>query len=259
LVAEGRILVHFDPDHISVYHDLSGALTLLGRQSLALDDNLLSQTSLDAIAEFCDGLKEFAESVDSANVRLYATGRFQRLSQQEAARLVILVYVDTGLYLNIVSPELERFYFEVARSGSGVDDMMEGLIRHEFRQVVVCGSFQESLTYIEDVVARLRASGATVLSPASTRVKPETAGTDFILFDYQDYLKNARDTWRHKYEHMDKFRQADAIVICNPGGRVGKGTLFELGFMCAVSTRVIFTEEPVGISVLFPYEIGLRV
>jgi len=157
----------------------------------------------------------------------------------------------------MVDPALERFYLDRARSHTGTNDMVEGVVLAEFQNVVICGSFQQSLSYVEDVIGKLRSNGAVVLSPRATRIKPETVGTDFVLFDYQDYLKNERDTWRHKYEHLDKFRQSDAIVVCNPGGLAGNGTVFELGFVSAISKRVIFTEQPVGASVYFPFEVGL--
>ncbi|MGV9268053.1 hypothetical protein ACWDRR_25705 [Kitasatospora sp. NPDC003701] len=223
------------------------------------DGSLSHKALADGVGEFCAGLKEFHEVVDNQGTRLYATGAFQQLPQPDAAALVNSVYVDTGLYFNIVEPELQRFYLETGMSACGSNDMMEGIVRREFRKAVVCGSFQQSLAYIGGTIARLRESDTEVLSPQSTTIKPETVGTDFILFDYQDLLKNARDTWRHKYVHMDAFRRADAMVVCNPGGIVGKGTIFELGFMAALSKRVIFTEEPQGVSVLFPCEIGLGV
>ncbi|MFC4507903.1 MULTISPECIES: nucleoside 2-deoxyribosyltransferase [Streptomyces] len=257
MATEGRVLVHFDSEGVSVYRSRSGELKLLKRERLAFEGSRAHEVLADRVGEFCAGLTEVNEVVDSTTTRLYATGVFQQLPQLEAATLVNSVYVDTGLYFNIVGPELERFYLETGMSACGSDDMIEGLIRREFRNAVVCGSFQQSLGYIEDTIARLREIGTVVLSPRSTRIKPETAGTDFILFDYQDLLKNERDTWRHKYMHMDAFRRADAVVLCNPGGRVGSGTIFELGFMAALSKRVIFTEEPRGVSVLFPCEVGL--
>lgn len=259
MVTKGKVLVHFDSECVSVYRFRDGVLTLLKRERRAFEESLAAGMLADKVGEFCDEVKEFAEVVDNEATRLYATGVFQRLSQPDATSLVNSVYVDTGLYFNIVGPELERFYLETSMSACGSNDMMEGVTRQEFRKVVVCGSFQQSLGYIEETIARLRESGAVVLSPWTTRIKPETVGTDFVLFDYQDFVKNERDTWRHKYEHMDKFRQSDAVIVCNPGGRVGNGTMFELGFMSAVSSRVIFTEEPRGVSVLFPCEIGLEV
>ena len=257
MATEGRVLVHFDSERVSVYRSRSGELKLLKRERLAFEDSSAHEVLAEKVSEFCAGLAEFNEVVDNKTTRLHAAGIFQQLPQPDAAALVNSVYVDTGLYFNIVGPELEQFYLETGMSACGSDDMMEGLIRREFRNAVVCGSFQQSLGYIEDTIVRLRESGTVVLTPRSTRIKPETAGTDFILFDYQDLLKNERDTWRHKYVHMDAFRQADAVVVCNPGGLVGKGTIFELGFMSALSKRVIFTEEPLSISVSFPCEVGL--
>ena len=136
--------------------------------------------------------------------------------------------------------------------------MIQGLLCQEFRNVVVCGSFQRFLKEIEKLIDHLHQYNIHILSPASTKIKTETIGTDFILFDYQDCIKNERDTWRHKYEHMEKFRQADAIIVCDPSGVVGKGTIFEFGFMTAISKRIIFTEQPKNISIFFPYEVGLN-
>ncbi|MEU5159638.1 nucleoside 2-deoxyribosyltransferase [Streptomyces sp. NPDC020875] len=259
MAALDRVLVHFDSERVSVFHSRSGELELLKRERIAFGGTLAPDVLAERVGEFCSGLNEFHDVVDNRGTRLYATGAFQQLSQPDAATLVNSVYVDTGLYFNIVASELQRFYLETGMSACGSDDMVEGVIRQEFRNAVVCGSFQQSLEYIEDTVARLRGSGADVLSPLSTRIKPETVGTDFILFDYQDLLKNERDTWRHKCVHMDAFREADAVIVCNPGGLVGKGTIFELGFMAALSKRVIFTEEPRGVSVFFPCEVGLGV
>ncbi|MFD6334859.1 hypothetical protein ACFWGI_35520 [Streptomyces niveus] len=258
MATEGRVLIHFDSERVSLYRSQGGELELLKRERLAFDDSRAHEALADRLHEFSAGLVEAGEVVDNKTTRLYATGAFQQLPQPEADALVNSVYVDTGLYFNIVGPELEQFYLETGMSACGSDDMMEGLIRREFRHAVVCGSFQQSLRYIEDTITHLRESGTEVLSPRSTRIKPETAGTDFILFDYQDLLKNDRDTWRHKYVHMGAFKQADAVVVCNPGGHVGKGTIFELGFMSAISKRVIFTEEPLGVSVSFPCEVGLE-
>ncbi|MEU5476867.1 nucleoside 2-deoxyribosyltransferase [Streptomyces mirabilis] len=257
-MTEGRVLVHFGSERVSVYRFRSGELQLLTRERLPFGAGLAAEALTDSVGEFCAGLKEYTEVVDNKSTRVHATGVFQQLPRPEAAALVNSVYVDTGLYFNVVGPELERFYLDTGMSACGSDDMVDGLIRREFRTAVVCGSFQQSLGPIEDTIAELRRTGTEVLSPRSTRIKPETAGTDFILFDYQDLLKNHRDTWRHKYVHMDAFRQADAVIVCNPGGRVGSGTVFELGFMSALGKRVIFTEEPLGVSVSFPCEVGLR-
>ncbi|MFJ5819326.1 nucleoside 2-deoxyribosyltransferase [Streptomyces sp. NPDC093108] len=257
MVSEGRILVHFGSERVSVHRHQGGALHLLTKDPLPFAAGLDGEALAERVGEFCAGLTQYAEAVEYKTTRVHATGIFQQLPQPEAAALVNSVYVDTGLFFNIVGADLERFYWDTAMSACGSEEMVDGLVRREFRTAVVCGSFQQSLGPIEATVARLRASGTEVLSPRSTRIKPETEGTDFILLDYQDRLKNHRDTWRHKYVHMDAFRQADAVVVCNPGGRVGSGTVFELGFMSALGKRVIFTEEPRGVSVSFPCEVGM--
>jgi nucleoside 2-deoxyribosyltransferase len=142
---------------------------------------------------------------------------------------------------------------------NGSKKVIDGLIHQEFRKVVVCGSFQQHLKYIEDVIAVLHKHNITVLSPWTTKIVPETSGTDFILLEGQEPLKNKRDTWTHRYRHMDKFRQSDVIIVCNPNGYVGKGAMFELGFIVASSKRIIFTEKPSDdLSVPFPYEVGLN-
>ncbi|MFK0142677.1 nucleoside 2-deoxyribosyltransferase [Streptomyces murinus] len=256
-MTKGRVLVHFGSERVSVYRHQNGELSLLTRERLPFGAGLASEALADSVSEFCARLKEFTEVVDNKNTRVHATGVFQQLPQPEANALVNSVYVDTGLYFNVVGPELEQFYLDTGMSACGSNDMVEGLIRREFRTAVVCGSFQQCLGDIEGAITQLRETGTEVLSPRSTRIKPETEGTDFILFEYQDLLKNERDTWRHKYVHMDAFRQADAVIVCNPGGRVGSGTVFELGFMSALGKRVIFMEEPRGVSVLFPCEVGL--
>jgi hypothetical protein len=259
MVRESKVLAHLESGCVSIYRLDGRQLTLIDERSTSFDERLPLHGLADAVVELRDGLKDFIDVVDNEVTRLYATGPFQRLSRAEAAGLTNTVFVDTGLYLNIVQPELEQFYRQSGGSEGEPGDMMLGMTRQELRKVVVCGSFQQSLGDIEAVSARLREAGAEVLSPASTRIKPDTEGTDFILFDYQDFLKNERDTWRHKYDHMQAFRQADAVVVCNPGGRIGKGTLFELGFMAAIAQRVILTEEPVGVSILFPCQVGLDV
>ncbi len=57
---------------------------------------------------------------------------------------------------------------------------------------------------------------------------------------------------------MNKFIKADAIIVCNPNDIIGKGTMFEFGFITAYNKRVIFTNEPKDMSILFPYETGLN-
>ncbi len=252
-----KILVHLDTSFVRIYRLKDRKLELLSDNHINFRQSFVEMlTQIDAILY---GLNEFSEVINNECIRLYATGDFQKLSQSDQSRLIIHCFVNHSLCLNIVEPELERFYLEKSLSSQGTKSLIDGLICQEFKSVVICGSFEHSLPYMEDVIERLKKHDIKILSPLSTKVKPETIGSNFILFDYQDGLKNERDTWRHKYEHMDKFRQSDAIIVCNPNGIIGsEGTIFEFGFMIALSKRIIFTEKPIELSVIFPYEVGLN-
>ena len=168
------------------------------------------------------------------------------------------VYVDYGLYFNIIPPGLEQFYKEKSKAILGSQNIVQGLVLQEFRGVVICGSFQQHLELIGQVMDILQKRNISVLSPWTTKIVPETLGTDFILLEGQEPLKNKRDAWKHKLIHMNKFRHSDAIIVCNPDGYVGRGTMFEFGFMVAISKRIIFTERPIDLSIPFPYEVGLN-
>lgn len=170
----------------------------------ARDDSLICTAYTgeeNCVDVFLDKAERCVGEVNNECVRLYATGVFQQLDQVEQIRLVIQVYVNCGLYFNIVQPELERFYLEKSVDVLGTMNMLEGMLCQEFRKVVVCGSFQQHLKEIGDVMTMLQRRGITVLSPWTTKVVPETLGTDFILLEGQELI-NKRDAWRHKYEHM---------------------------------------------------------
>lgn len=258
LVSEDKVLVHFKTNSISVYSLKNDTLNTLYKESIIFEERSVTKALLEKIDNFLDKLEGLAGVVNNERVRLYATGIFQEFTQPNQMELIIHIYVNCGLYFNIIQPDLEQFYLEKSISICGSQNIMEGLIRQEFRRVVVCGSFQQHLKDIGDVMAILHKRNIKVLSPWTTKIIPETLGTDFILLEGQEPLKNKRDAWRHKYEHMDKFRQSDAIIVCNPGGLIGKGTMFEFGFMIAISKRIIFMERPKELSVPFPYEIGLN-
>ena len=256
LVTGDKVLVHFNTNDISIYILKDNALIELGKECVFWDENSEIELFIEKINIFLDTLKNRVGVVNNERIRLYATGIFQKFSQFDKTRLINSIYIHHGLYFNIVQPELEQFYLEKSMSIHGSKNMIEGLNHQEFRKVVVCGSFQQHLKYIDDVIANLHKHSITVLSPPTTKLKPETIGTNFVLLEGQELI-NERDTWRHRYEHMDKFKQSDAIIVCNPNGYIGKGSMFEFGFMVAISKRIIFTEKPQDLSVLFPYEVGL--
>ena len=253
-----KILVHFDTNEVSFFNLKNKQLKKLCKEQVFFSDSSISNLMIDKIDQSLQALEKYAVTIVNEHIRVYATGLFQSLSQADQTRLIIHVYVDFGLYFNIIPQELEQFYLDNSILTNGVQDIMEGLVYQEFRKVVICGSFQQHLNEIGEVMDVMHRHNITVLSPWTTKVIPETLGTDFILLEGQEPLKNARDAWRHKYEHMEKFKPSDAIIICNPDGIIGKGTMFEFGFMVAFSKRIIFTERPKGLTIPFPYEIGLN-
>lgn len=257
-IIEDKVLVHFNTNIISVYSFRDNMLKFLFEEQITFKKNSTVEALLEKIGFFLANFEEYAGVINNERIRLYATGIFQKYTKFKQNELVIRIYVDYGLYFNIVQPDLEEFYLEKSISIYGSHQIMKGLVHQEFRNVVICGSFQQHLKEIGDVMAVLHQHNIIVLSPWTTKVVPETLGTDFILLEGQTPLKNKRDAWRHKYEHMNKFRESDAIIICNPGGLVGKGTMFEFGFMVAISKRIIFTEMPKDLSIPFPYEVGLN-
>lgn len=258
MTTDEKVLVHFDTDIISIYLLKNGGLKKLN----TVCANFANYNDYSLWGEFIDSflfdLAYHMGELDNERVRLYATGIFQQLSREDLAKLVIDIFVNHGLNFNVIYPDLEKFYLEKGQELYGTKNIMEGLVCQEFRSVVVCGSFQHHMDDIGDVMEILQKRKITVLSPWTKKIIPETLGTDFIRLEGQAPLKNNRDTWSHRYEHMEKFRRSDAIIVCNPGGIIGKGAMFELGYMMAISSRVIFTERPRDLSVPFPSEVGLN-
>ena len=252
-----KIFIHFDTNDISIYKLNQKKIKLLKKKQVFFNETLVNDELLKKIDRFLSELKNIVGTVDNERVRLYATGVFQEFSKEEQMQLIIHVFVSSGLYFNIVQPDLENFYLDRSFEISGKRNMFDGLINQEFRKVVICGSFQQHMQEIGAVIECLKKHNIQVLSPWTMNIVPETVGTDFILLEGQELI-NERDAWSHKYDHMNKFKKADAIIVCNPDGKIGKGTMFEFGFMVAYAKRIIFMNEPKELSILFPYEVGLN-
>lgn len=258
LNVEKKILIHFSTNEVRMYSLKDEELKILYKATVNFEGCSVNEILFRRIDDVLEKLKQYITVFSNEITRIYATGIFQSFSQTEQNRLIVYIYVNYGVYFNIVQPELERFYLEMSKAKSQSSNLIEGLVHQEFRKVVICGSFQHHLVEIGNVMNILQKRNIVVLSPWTTKVVPETIGTDFILLEGQEPLINARDAWKHKLIHMEKFRQADAIIVCNPDGTVGLGTMFEFGFMVAVAKRIIFTDMPKNLSIPFPYEVGLN-
>lgn len=254
---DNKIFVHFDTNEVSVYQVRENNVTLLQKKQIFFNETLVNDELFKKVDNFLKDLENIVEEIDNERIRLYATGIFQEFSEEEQNQLVIHIFVSSGLYFNIIKPDLEKFYLEKSLKLNGKENILEGMMQQEFRKVVICGSFQQNMEEISKIIDVLHKRNIQVLSPWTMNIVPETIGTNFILLEGQELI-NERDAWRHKYDHMNKFKKADAIIVCNPNGIVGKGTMFEFGFMIAHSKRIIFTNKPKELSILFPYEIGLN-
>ena len=245
-------IIHFQNNKISVFK-INNKVPLLKKEyHVFFNEALLHVEMLNKIREFFEKFQQEFGFLDNEHVRIFGTGIFQDLSKEEQTQILLDAFVRFGVVFNIPSPDLVCFYQSIG-NGSIVD----GICKQEFRKVVICGSFQQDLKQIETLMDLFRKRNIEVLSPWTTQLVPKSIGTNFVLLEGQE-LYNERDSWRHKFDHMLKFIKADAIIVCNPEGRIGKGTLFEFGFMIAHAKRIIFTNRPEGLTIHFPYEVGIK-
>ena len=251
-----KLVIHFNTNVVKVYELKNGIIRKLYEKKTKISKEYLETGLFSDIDDFLRKLSDYTNTINNECTRIYATGVFQILNQETAIQLINHVFIYYGLYFNIVQPDLERFYIEKSMELYGHKNLVEGVINQEFRSVVVCGSFKHSIKEIEDTIAILKKQNINVLSPTTTKLKPETLGSSFVLFEGQELI-NERDAWRHQYKHISQFEKSDAVIICAPNGIVGKGALFELGYLVAISKRIIFTERPQNLSVVFPYEVGI--
>jgi hypothetical protein len=84
-------------------------------------------------------LKMIVENVNNENARLYATGVFQEFSEEEQTQLLIHVFVNSGLCLNIIKPDLEQLYIEKGLEKSNEKNIINGIVQQEFRKVFEFG------------------------------------------------------------------------------------------------------------------------
>ncbi len=244
---DNKILIHFNTNLTRIFTLKNGKINLLEEKKIFFNETIVHDEMFHKIDNF---LKNIKSDINNQNTRIIANGIFQELSDNEKIQLVIHVYVKFNLYFYIIPKDLEDFYMKYE------NDLAVAFAQKEYRKVVICGSFQSHIKEISSIIKVMDSKGIEVLSPWTQNVIPESLGTNFILLEGQE-LKNERDAWRHKLDHMNKFIKADAIIICNPEGRIGQGTMFEFGFMIAYSKRIIMTEKPANLSITFPYEIGL--
>lgn len=131
-------------------------------------------------------------------------------------------------------------------------NIMNGVVRQEFRYVTISGSFRKHLEYILKIKERLEAQGTKVLSSRFT--EPKNPGEKFVVFTGEEGL-SPLELERH---HLKSISESDALIVCDPEGYVGASALLEIGFTNAVGKRIIFVEKPEEFMLnALPAEVGL--
>lgn len=131
-------------------------------------------------------------------------------------------------------------------------NIINGIIRQEFKYVTISGSFRKHLSYIIKVKEELEKKGTTILSPRF--ITPKNPDSEFVIFDGEEGLTPLQ---LERY-HLNSITKSDALIVCNPQGYVGASSLIEIGYAQALAKRIIFTEKPEEFMLnTLPAEIGL--
>jgi len=131
-------------------------------------------------------------------------------------------------------------------------NIINGIVRQEFRYVTISGSFRKHLEHILKIKEKLETQGTKVLSPRFT--EPKNPGEKFVVFIGEEGL-NPLELERH---HLKSISESDALIVCDPEGYVGASALLEIGFANAMGKRIIFAEKPEEFMLnTLPAEVGL--
>lgn len=131
-------------------------------------------------------------------------------------------------------------------------NIINGVVRQEFRYVTISGSFRKHLDYILDIKGTLENQGTKVLSPRFT--EPKNPGEKFVVFTGEEGLSPLE---LERY-HLSSISKSDALIVCDPEGYVGASALIEIGFANAIGKKVVFVEKPEEFMLnTLPAEIGL--
>ena len=131
-------------------------------------------------------------------------------------------------------------------------NLVEGVVRQQFRKVTISGSFRKHLNYIVKLRNNFVENNIEVLSPRFT--DPKNPGEEFVIFQGEEGLAPL-ELERH---HLDSIDQSDALIVCCPAGYVGASALIEIGYANKLGKRIIFTEKPEEFMLnTLPSEIGI--
>lgn len=145
---------------------------------------------------------------------------------------------------------IEHFNVEIVIPSDS--NMIDGVVKQEFRSVVISGSYRKHLDEIAELKEEFETKSITVLSPRFNN--PTNRGDDFIVFDEEEGMS----LLEIERFHLNAIDKCDALVVCNPNGYIGASAQMEIGFAFANNKRVILTEQPSEkILLTMPLEVGL--
>ncbi|GIW65492.1 MAG: hypothetical protein KatS3mg094_011 [Candidatus Parcubacteria bacterium] len=131
-------------------------------------------------------------------------------------------------------------------------NLINGVIRQEFRYVTISGSFRKHLDYILKIKKELENNGVHILSPRFE--EPKNPGEEFVIFTGEENLSPLE---LERY-HLDSIENSDALIVCDPNGYVGAYDLLEIGYAHSLGKIIIFTEKPKEFILnQLPHEVGL--
>ena len=123
-----KILIHFDTNDVNIYKLVNGKISLLEHKQVFFNETLVNDELFRKVNRVLEEVNDKYQELDNKQIRLYATGIFQEFSREEQQQLTIHVYVISGLYFNIIKPDLENFYLEKSFELTGKKDLFTGLI-----------------------------------------------------------------------------------------------------------------------------------
>lgn len=143
-------------------------------------------------------------------------------------------------------------HFKVKTIVPSNSNMVHGIVRQEFRTVVLSGSFRKHLDYILKIKKQLETDNVCILSPRFE--EPKNPGEEFVVFDGEE---NMSPLELERY-HLDMIDKSDALIVCSFQGYVGASAQIEIGYAQGIGKRIIFTEKPEEFMLnTLPAEIGL--
>lgn len=207
------------------------------------------------LTELIDILKMtiLKNEIDVCHARVYAFSFFRQFDRRQLHELRNQIYVKLNLNFYIVEEDLERFYLRNTTIGESV---LQGIVKQEFRTVVICGSFRKHMNDVKKVASYCESKNIEVLSPKNLNVV-DIFDDNFVLF-HGEKIENERETYWIENKHTNSIENADAVLICNSNGYFGDTTIYEIGYAMACNKMIVLMDSSkTEFDMSFPRNYGL--